>query len=96
MKCDEQSTGRVARADHWVYLDRWWAQRLGIKKTAGVYRIRSRELTRRLFRERLGVDAVGTVFAFGSGAPVDSIERQRWSQPARETAVPQHRGRYRY
>jgi hypothetical protein len=94
MKRDEQSAGRVARADHWVYLDRWWAQRLGVKKTAGIYRIRSRELARRLSRERLGVDAAGTVFAYGGGALVDSTNRQKWSKLAHETAAPQRRVRY--
>ncbi|MBV8541443.1 MAG: hypothetical protein JO364_04010 [Pseudonocardiales bacterium] len=56
------------RADHWIYLDRSWAQRLGVRRTAGVYRIRSRELARRLSRETLYVDISGTVHAYGVGA----------------------------
>ena len=94
MKRDEQSAGRAARADHWVYLDRWWAQRLGVKRTAGIYRIRSRELARRLSRERLGVDAAGTVFAYGSRTSMSSANQQKWPQVAHETAMPRHRGRY--
>jgi hypothetical protein len=94
MKRDEQSAGRVTRFDHWVYLDRWWAQRLGVKRTAGIYRIRSRELVRRLSRERLGVNSAGTVFAYGSRMPADSATRQERTESAHEAAVPQHRGRY--
>jgi hypothetical protein len=93
MKRDEQSTGRVAH-DRWVYLDRWWAQRLGVKRTAGIYRIRRRELARRLSRERLGVGSAGAVFAYGSRTPAGSTTRQKRSESAHETAVPQHRGRY--
>ena len=47
---------RVAAGDHWVYLDRSWAHRLGVRKTAGTYRIRSRDLARRLAQETLWVD----------------------------------------
>lgn len=55
---------RRTRADHWVYLDRTWAQRLGVKRAAGAYRIRGRELHRRLLRELLEANTpaqVGTV-----------------------------------
>jgi hypothetical protein len=55
------------RADHWIYLDRSWAQRLGVRRTAGVYRIRSRELARRLSQETLWVDTSGTVYTHGRG-----------------------------
>ncbi len=34
----EQRVNRARRADHWIYLDRSWAQRLGVKRPAGVYR----------------------------------------------------------
>ena len=40
------AAGRVRRPDHWIYLDRWWATRLGVTRTAGLYRIRSRDLIR--------------------------------------------------
>lgn len=50
----EQGADYARRADHWVYLDRWWAQRLGVRRTAGMYRIRSRDLLRRLSQEKLG------------------------------------------
>ena len=53
--------------DHWIYLDRSWAHRLGVLKTAGTYRIRSRELVRRLAQETLWVDESGTVHAHGAG-----------------------------
>lgn len=56
-----RDTNRRNRSDHWVYLDQWWAKRLGVKRTAGMYRIRSRELVRRTSRENLGVDASGTI-----------------------------------
>lgn len=59
---------RRRRADHWIYLDRSWAGRLGVRRTAGVYRIRSRELARRLSQETLWVDASGTVHTHGRSA----------------------------
>jgi len=64
------AAGHVRRPDHWIYLDRWWAKRLGMTRTAGMYRIRSRDLMRRLSQETLAVDAAGTVLAWngdGSG-----------------------------
>lgn len=60
------------RADHWIYLDRSWAQRLGVTRTAGTYRIRSRELARRLSLETLWVDASGVVHAYGAGPAATS------------------------
>lgn len=45
------SDGHNHQADHWVYLDRTWAQRLGVKRSAGIYRVRSRDLLTRLGRE---------------------------------------------
>ncbi len=65
-----QAAGRVRRPDHWIYLDRWWAKRLGVTRTAGMYRIRSRDLIRRLSQETLAVDAVGTVTARDGAASV--------------------------
>ena len=59
------AAGRARRPDHWVYLDRWWATRLGVTRTAGMYRIRSRDLVHRLSQETLAVDAAGTVLAWG-------------------------------
>jgi hypothetical protein len=94
MRRDEQSTDRGARPDHWVYLDRWWARRLGAKRTVGIYRIRSRELARRLSQEGLAVNAAGTVFAYGSRTRLGSPNRQKWPESAHETAVPEHRARY--
>jgi hypothetical protein len=63
-----QAAGRVRRPDHWIYLDQWWAKRLGVTRTAGMYRIRSHDLFRRLSQETLAVDAAGTVFARGTRA----------------------------
>ncbi len=57
----EQVSNRSRHADHWIYLDRSWAQRLGVKRTAGVYRIRGRDLRRRLSLQILGSDAAGAV-----------------------------------
>ena len=34
--------------NHWIVLDAAWAERLGVSKEAGRYRIRSHELVRRL------------------------------------------------
>ena len=62
---DERQVNRVAAGDHWVYLDRSWAHRLGVRKTAGTYRIRSRDLARRLAQETLWVDESGRVHAHG-------------------------------
>jgi hypothetical protein len=93
MSKDEHGAGRVRRPNHWVYLDRWWAQRLGVTRTAGVYRIRSRELARRLSHEKLGVDASGTVFAYGirpAATSVNGGQRREWEH---EKAAPQRRGR---
>lgn len=47
-------------ADHWVYLDRTWAQRLGVKRSAGIYRVRGRDLLNRLSREDGQADRPGT------------------------------------
>lgn len=56
---------RDRRPDHWIYLDRSWAQRLGVRRTAGMYRIRGRDLARRLSQETLWVDASGRIHAYG-------------------------------
>lgn len=87
--------GRARRPNHWIYLDRWWAQRLGVIRTAGVYRIRSRELARRLFEEKLGVDASGTVFVYRTGPSATSINNEKRLEAEHETAMPQGRGRFR-
>ena len=85
MRDGEQGASHPRSRDHWVYLDRWWAQRLGVKRTTGIYRIRSRELARRLSQERLGVDASGTVFAYGPMPETVSTKGQR-IKPEQETA----------
>lgn len=85
MRLGEESASYARSRDHWIYLDRWWAQRLGVKRTAGIYRIRSRELARRLSQERLGVDASGTVFAYGTMPETVSAKGQRL-KPEREIA----------
>jgi len=95
MSKDERGTGRVRRPNHWIYLDRWWAQRLGVTRTAGVYRIRSRELARRLSEEKLGVDASGTVFVYGMGPAVTSINNEKRLELEHETTTPQGHGRFR-
>jgi hypothetical protein len=66
---------RVAAGDHWVYLDRSWAHRLGVRKTAGTYRIRSRDLARRLAQETLWVDESGRVHAHGAGTAATRSNR---------------------
>jgi hypothetical protein len=69
-----QAAGRVRRPNHWIYLDRWWAKRLGVTRTAGIYRIRSRDLVRRLSQETLAVDASGTVLAWnGTGTQLTDL-----------------------
>jgi hypothetical protein len=37
------------RSNHWIILDTAWAKLLGVRKTAGVYQIRSNELQLKLF-----------------------------------------------
>jgi hypothetical protein len=37
------------RPNHWIVLDTAWAKLLGVRKTAGVYQIRSNELQLKLF-----------------------------------------------
>jgi hypothetical protein len=37
------------RRNHWIILDSAWAKLLGVRKTAGVYQIRSNELEFKLF-----------------------------------------------
>ena len=37
------------RPNHWIILDTAWAKLLGVRKTAGVYQIRSNELQLKLF-----------------------------------------------
>ena len=61
------AAGRGRRPDHWIYLDRWWAKRLGVTRTAGMYRIRSRDLIRRLSQETLAVNAAGAMFVWDGG-----------------------------
>jgi hypothetical protein len=72
---------RGRRADHWIYLDRSWAQRLGVRRTAGVYRIRSRELARRLSQETLWVDISGTVHAYGASTNSAASVNRRGKAP---------------
>lgn len=59
----EQGVNHERRADHWIYLDRTWAQLLGVRRTAGTYRIRSRDLFRRISQENLGRNGSGAVCA---------------------------------
>jgi hypothetical protein len=66
---------RSRRPDHWIYLDRSWAHRLGVRRIAGKHRIRSRDLARRLAQETLWVDASGTVHAYGVGIAETSANR---------------------
>jgi hypothetical protein len=63
-----RDTNRRHRPDHWVYLDQSWAKRLGVKRTAGMYRIRSRELVRIPSLENRDVDAFGTISVRGADA----------------------------
>lgn len=71
----ERAANRARRADHWVLLDSSWAQRLGVKRSGGVYRIRSRELFRRLAEECVGVDTSGQVVSLGT----PGAARQAWA-----------------
>jgi hypothetical protein len=93
MEGESERRTRRTPPDHWVYLDRWWAQRLGVTRTGGVYRIRSRELVRRLSQEKLGVDAFGTVFAYGRRTEAASAHHERRPEPEHEKVTPQHRTR---
>lgn len=63
----EQGTNHDRRADHWIYLDRSWAQRLGVKRTAGIYRIRSRDLFRKISQENLELETSSTVCGYEKG-----------------------------
>jgi hypothetical protein len=45
---DASGLPRVKGRDHWIVLDAAWAQRLGVRRSAGVYRIRFRELMLKL------------------------------------------------
>ena len=69
---DGLSTGLLpARAgvpNPWVRLDESWAKRLGVQRTSGTYRIRSRELVR-----RLAVYARPTGAQGERGTPVETI-----------------------
>jgi hypothetical protein len=93
MSKDERGTGRVRRPNHWIYLDRWWAQRLAVTRTAGVYRIRSRELARRLSEEKLGVNASGTVFVYGAGR--DQYQQRKAARAGAQNSHATGRGRFR-
>jgi hypothetical protein len=73
---DERGIGRARRTNHWIYLDRWWAQRLGAVRTAGMYRIRSRELARRFSEEKLVADASGAVFVYRTGPAEKRLEAE--------------------
>lgn len=89
MSNDERGTGRVRRPNHWIYLDRWWAQRLGVTRTAGVYRIRSRELARRLSEENWEWTPLKQYLCMGRGRqrPVSTTK----SGSSRNAKQPRHR-----
>jgi hypothetical protein len=63
-----KSTGRRSqrRRNHWIVLDSAWAKLLGVRKTAGVYQIRSNELQFRLF---LMQEAPGSSVPTPTGPP---------------------------
>lgn len=89
----KQGASRGRRHDHWVYLDRWWAQRLGVTRTAGMYRIRSRDLFRRLSQETLGVDASGNVYAYRTTPAATSSDSGSGVSRHTKHPTPQRRGR---
>ena len=89
----KQSASPGRRHDHWVYLDRWWAQRLGVRRTAGMYRIRSRDLFRRLSQETLGVDASGNVYAYRTTPAATSPDGASGVGRNTKHPMPQRRGR---
>ncbi len=84
---------RGRRHDHSIYLDSWWAQRLGVKRTAGMYRIRSRDLLRRLSQETLGVDASGNVYAYRTTPAANSSDTESGVSRNTKHPTPQRRGR---
>ena len=51
---------RACRPNRWVILDRAWAERLGVQRRGGVYRIRSRELQERLASDAAAPTCGGT------------------------------------
>ncbi len=61
------------RRNHWVLLDSAWAKLLGVRKTAGVYQIRSNELQLKLFlmREAPGSSARHQHDGHRPGTPSD-------------------------
>lgn len=82
-------TTRHHRSDRWIYLDRSWAKRLGVKRTAGTYRIRSRDLVRRACLENLGVDASGTICVRGGCVELRHDQDRDTATPGnRSTAAP--------
>lgn len=81
MSTDVERTTRRSRRNHWVLLDRSWARRLGVKRSAGVYRIRSHELFRRMAQERAEMAASGQVINLGK-----PDERRPQPAPARSGA----------
>jgi hypothetical protein len=60
-------SARTWGPDHWVYLDRWWAKQLGVTRTAGRYRIRSRDLGRGFAPGNRGLHAQARVPISGGG-----------------------------
>lgn len=72
---------RGRRRNHWILLDRSWAQRLGVRRTAGMYRIRSRDLARRLSQETLWMDESGRIHAYGWQPAAANADRDNtWSK----------------
>jgi hypothetical protein len=63
---------RTEPPNRWVVLDESWAKRLGVQRTSGIYRIRSRELVR-----RLAASAHPTEADDAPGAPVEAIAGHR-------------------
>ena len=56
-----------------------------------MYRIRSRELVRRLSQEALGVDASGKVFAYGTSMEVADSRRKKRREPEHKKVTSKRR-----
>lgn len=61
----------VKGRNHWIVLDAAWAQRVGVRREAGVYRIRSRELT-------LKLGLLGQLQASGAPTATEAVLAPWW------------------
>src|SRR5438093_13640612 len=87
---DASPLQRVKGRNHWILLDAAWAQRLGVRRSAGVYRIRSRELMLKLSQPgQHGTSGVPSVTSTGLPKTWPAGQKGAYEAEGWWTAVPE-------